>query len=206
MNIQHDTLLVDTSQIPKFERGFKSWSDNTAKTIRSRLGLLKSSPLSPYKLADYLNVKIIKPHDITGLPQETIEYLTSSKGNEWSAVTLRDKIDIIIINTFHSERRIANTVMHELSHIIRNHDSAQVFMNETGITIRSYNALQEAEADWLGGTLLLPRDVLVHCHFRNYTVEEACGIYGVSSSLFNYRMNISAVKKQFKRNYWHKKI
>jgi Zn-dependent peptidase ImmA (M78 family) len=75
-----------------------------------------------------------------------------------------------------------------------------MFINEIGLTIRRYDNLQEAEADWLGGTLLLPRDVLVQCYFRQYSIEDACRLFGVSSALFNYRMNISGVRKQFSRS------
>lgn len=199
MDNQNGNLLVDNSQIPLFERGFKSWSDNVSVAIRNRLNLKKHEALSPYELAMYIGVKIIIPKDIPGLSKETMEFLTSSKGDEWSAVTIQnDTVKIIVTNPLHSERRRANTLMHELSHIIRRHTSSQVYINEMGITFRNFDKLQEAEADWLAGSLLLPRSVLIYCHFKKYSIEEACQIYGVSKSLFIYRMNKSAVKKQFK--------
>lgn len=198
MKDNNELLLVDKSQITRFRRGFKSFAENTAITTRTRLGLSKYSPLSPYKLTEYLKIRVLTPKNIAGLAQETINYLTSSKGDEWSAMTLRAKaVDLIIINPFHSERRQSNTLMHELSHILLNHKPTHVFINDTGIAIRSYDELQEAEADWLAGTLLLPRDVLVQCHFKHYSEDQACNLYGVSTALFTYRMTISGVRKQF---------
>lgn len=198
MNEQYGNLLVDSSQLAQFERGFKSWCENTSLTIRKRLHLSKYSPLSPYVLAKYLNIRILTPRDIKGLSSETITYLTSSQGDEWSAITIGDKnTTVIIINPSHSERRQANTLMHELSHILRNHKSAQVMITDMGVTLRNYDKLQETEADWLAGSLLLPRDVLVQCHFRKYSTKVASKIFGTSEALFIYRMNISGVKRQF---------
>ncbi|SRR5258706_453679 len=197
-NDTNASLLVNASQLTRFERGFKSWAENTSVAIRSRLKLARYSSLSPIALADYLNVRIISPSDVVGLSSETVKYLTSSEGDEWSAVTIHaNSKDVIVINPSHSDRRNANTIMHELSHIIRGHKSAQIHVSDTGITFRSYDVLQEAEADWLAGTLLLPREALINCHFRHYTTDEACEIYGVSKALFTYRMNKSAIKKIF---------
>lgn len=197
MNTLHNSLEVNNNKINKFERGFKSWSENTSSSIRTRLGLTKVSPLSPFDLAKYLKVYLIEPKDIMGLSTETINYLTLKNGDEWSAVTLQSDINVIVINPSHSERRKASTIMHELSHIIRQHTPSNVYINDTGVTFRSFNTFQEAEADWLAGTLLLPRDALIHCRYNKYSNEEACKIYGVSTSLFTYRMNISGVNRQF---------
>lgn len=199
MNNSPEPSFIKKTETPQFERGFKSWSENIAKNIRGHYGLMKYDPLSPYQLAKYLNVRIIQPHEIVGLSQETIDYLTSQQGDEWSAVTVFSTINVIIINPHHSKRRIASTIMHELSHILRKHEPSKVYMNDLGITFRNHNPLHESEADWLAGTLLLPRDVLVHCYFKKLLIEEACEKYGVSESLFTYRMNMSGVQKQFKR-------
>jgi len=66
--------------------------------------------------------------------------------------------------------------------------------------LRNFDEKQEAEADWLAGTLLLPREVLVSCHFRRYSTQQACQIFGVSESLFTYRMNMSGVKNIKRHN------
>ena len=197
-NLPDSLIVTDHSQLSKFERGFKSWSENTALTIRGRLNLSKYDPISPYELAKYMKVRIIKPEEINGLQSETIKYLTSTHGDEWSAVTIRTSgIDIIVINSSHSDRRNASNIMHELSHILRGHDSTQVLIYEMNLTFRTYNALQEAEADWLASTLLLPRPVLLRCRYKNYSADIASEMYGVSTALFKYRINISGVNRQF---------
>src|ERR1700722_9824709 len=158
MSDKNDILLA-TAQQNGLERGFKTWAENASQNIRKRLGLNKYAPLSPYVLADYLNVKIITPLEIPELSSEAAEYLTSEKGSDWSAVTLRFKgKDVIIYNPSHSAARTASTLMHELSHILRSHKSERMIMTEAGITIRDYNSVQEQEADCLAATLLLPRD------------------------------------------------
>jgi len=199
MNSEETQKVKNSSaQTVNFERGFKAWSENIAQSLRKKLNISKFSPLSPYELASYLNVRIISPKDIDNLSKETCKYLTSSEGNEWSAITLNvSNISVIIINTFHSQARQASDIMHELAHILRGHKTPQVFIDGSGLTIRSFDQLQEAEADWLAGTLLLPREVLIHCHFNKLSEQEACRLFNVSSELYKYRMNISGVKRQF---------
>lgn len=197
MTSDTNVLAVSIEQEKTFERGFKSsWCENTAESIRSRMGFAKNDPLSPYDLASYLEVKIIKLGDIPGLSQETIEHLSSAKGNEWSAVTVHcNGLVVVVVNPSHSDARQASDLMHELAHIIRGHKPSQVHI-QGSFAIRDFNQLQEAEADWLAGCLLLPRSALFNSGYKGEELDEAIKRFGVSKSLFIYRMNKTGVKRQ----------
>jgi hypothetical protein len=94
-----NTLAVSKEQEKVFERGFKTWCENTAETLRARLGLGKNDPLSPYDLATHLGVKIIDLDKVPNLDPNTIKYLSSKQGDEWSAVTVEaNEIRITIVN------------------------------------------------------------------------------------------------------------
>lgn len=194
-------IVSEENQQALFDRGFKTWCQNTSASIRKRLGQNSASPLSPYVLSETLGVIIWRLDEVPELKEETFQYLTSDEGNEWSAVTVvvNDK-EFIVVNPTHSAARQASDLMHELAHIIKDHNAGQVFMSDAGYALRNFDEKQEAEADWLAGSLLLPREALVSCHFRRYSLQQACQIFGVSESLFTYRMNMSGVRN-FRRKY-----
>lgn len=195
-----NVLAVSSEQEKTFERGFKSsWCENTAESIRSRMGLTKTDPLSPYDLASYLEVKIINLADVPDLSQETIEHLSSVAGNEWSAVTVHcNGLVVVVVNPSHSGPRQASDLMHELAHIIRGHKPSQVHI-QGDFAIRDFDQLQEAEADWLAGCLLLPRSALFNSAYKRESTDDAIQRFGVSKSLFTYRMNKTGVKRQLSR-------
>ncbi len=192
-------LLTKKKQDTLFERGFKSWCENTSVAIRKRLGVYPYSPLSPYELAAKLAVKVWGLENVTELSQETREYLSSAQGDEWSAVTvLVNGEEIIIVNPTHSIARQSTDLMHELAHIIKEHDSAKVFVSESGYALRTFDEKQEAEADWFAGTLLLPRTVLEHCAYSHTPIFTVLQDYTVSKTLYNYRVRMTGVNRQYR--------
>ncbi|RJQ37894.1 ImmA/IrrE family metallo-endopeptidase [Candidatus Microgenomates bacterium] len=202
MGRSNTLLSTKKNQDALFERGFKSWCENTAVAIRKRLGINSSSPLSPYDLAIKLGVTVWKLEDVTGLGQETREYLTSTQGDEWSAITvLVNGEEIILINPTHSPARQSTDLMHELAHIIRKHDAAQVFLSESGYALRTFNEKQEAEADWFAGTLLLPRSVLEYCTYNHLPLYTILQDYTVSKMLYSCRIRMTGINKQYRKNF-----
>lgn len=191
--------IPSEKQSARFERGFKTWAENTSLAVRSRLKLGATDPLSYLDLAKHLGVIVWELSDIETLPEESLEYLSSSDGNEWSAVTVSGTSTVVVINPTHSAARKASSGMHELAHVIRGHEPSQVTYSPGGITFRDYNSLQEAEADWLAGCLLLPRTVLQHCYSNNFSSQDVRRIYSASSDLYNYRLQITGVTRQFSR-------
>lgn len=197
MASESNPLAVSKVQEGVFERGFKSWCENTAESIRQRMNLGKNEPISPYELAKLLNVKIIALEEIPGIKKETVEYLSSPSGDEWSAVTVQTgSSQTTIVNPRHSEARQASNITHELAHIIRAHKAPQIHISGD-FAIREFDVRQEAEADWFAGCLLLPRTALISSIYRGESIDQAAQRFGVSKSLFNYRLNKTGVKRQF---------
>lgn len=195
-------LLIRKKQDSLFERGFKSWCENTSVAIRKRIGINSFSPLSPYELATRLGVTVWKLEDVIGLSQATREYLSSTQGDEWSAVTiLVNGEEIILVNPTHSIARQSTDLMHELAHIIKKHNAAQVFVSESGYSLRTFDEKQEAEADWFAGSLLLPRAVLEHCTYNHIPLYTILQDYVVSRTLYNYRVRMMGINKQYRRTF-----
>lgn len=184
-----------------FERGFKSWCENSSESLRKKLGLNSTDPLSPYFLAQKMGLNVIEMENVLGLSAETKKYLSSTDGDEWSAVTVTvNNNSTIVVNPSHSIARKNSSLMHELAHVLRGHKPGQLIMSD-GFVYRQFDPLQEAEADWFAGSLLLPRIALSRCTFRGMSEEEITEKYEVSTDLVRYRTNVLGIKKQFKRRY-----
>ena len=195
MRGSNDTLAVSKTDISGFERGFKAWCENIAKSTRLRLGLTPYAPLDPVELANDMGVIILDFEHVQGLDPESVAYLTSQEGDEWSAVTVHAAgKQIIVVNPRHSTARQSSNVMHELVHLIRGHKPTQV-QRYAGYALRDFDERQENEANWLAGCLLLPKEALLHVGYNGIDQERAVEIYNVSKSLYRYRYGVSGASK-----------
>jgi Zn-dependent peptidase ImmA (M78 family) len=185
-----------------FERGFKTWCEKYAAEKRRELGLQPADPMDPFKLAEHLRIKVLKPEQIPGLSAESLKILLRNDGKTpscWSAVTLvvGNKV-AAILNSSHSPARQASDLAHELAHRIRGHGTQSIDVSEEGVMlIANYDKLQEDEADWLSGCLLLPREALLRIKYRNIELAEAATLFGVSLRMLKYRLAMTGVEKQF---------
>lgn len=182
-------------------RGFKAWCENTSLQYRKDLELAPIDPLKPLDLAAHLGVLVWKPEEIPGLDEDALDQLLQTDPENWSALTLRmEGADVIIVNSAHAPTRRANSIVHELSHLILNHKAARVGYSDAGhLLLHSFDKDQEDEADWLSGALLLPRDALLHIAALKMDSTRAAKMYGVSRALFDWRRRMTGVDRQVSR-------
>ena len=180
------------------ERGFKSRCEEISRQLRIEIGLAPVDPLRVTQLADYLDVSVWSVSDI-GLSEEDLRQLVEVDADSWSAITVSAfGRDMVIYNPGHLRGRYASDVMHELAHLVLGHDPTTMFFVGDGeLALRGFNPSTEEEANWLAGTLLLPRDALVYVKRRKLTNEQVCAKYGVSSQMLDYRMRMTGVNRQF---------
>lgn len=178
------------------KRGFKSQCEKRAIELRKLLGLKSTSPLSATVLAKHVNVTIWSTHDIDGLDARDLKQLTET--DSWSAFTLRiDNRHLIVYNSSQSSARVNSVCMHELSHIILGHDLHDANISTDGHLVPSnYNKEQEDEADWLGGTLLLPRPTLLKIRSTGLTDDQTETEYLVSEDMIKWRFRMTGVDYQ----------
>jgi Zn-dependent peptidase ImmA (M78 family) len=182
-----------------FERGFKSWCEKLAVEVRKELRLKPHERLDPYALARHLQIRVWNVEDVPGLTSESKDLLLGPGSSDWSAVTLVDgHKKLIILNSSHSSGRLSNDLAHELAHIILDHVPEEVAMNNADISLRPrVDMLQEQQADWLAGSLLLPRPALIHIKKTFTDLQVAAVEYCVSRRLLDYRMSVTGVRSQF---------
>lgn len=184
-----------------YKRGFKTWCEEIALKLRRQDELQPTDPLDPKNLAAELDVCLRTPSELSTLPPDVARRLLTQHSASWSAVTiLGAKRPLLVYNPAHSPARTSNDLMHELAHILLNHRPTLVFIApHSRLALRTYDKDQEDEANWLAGCLLLPRPVLLHVRRSNLGHPEACELYGVSSALLTYRLNVTGVNLQFTR-------
>lgn len=180
------------TQKSKFKRGFKTFAEKKSVELRTELGIKPSYPLSALKLADHLNVQILFPHQIPEMDPATLNCLSKGNNSSWSGVALRisEKL-LIIVNDSHSKPRQESSIMHELAHVICNHEMGQFSHLSHGISLRDYDEEMEKEAEWLGGCLQLPR-VALHYHHKVYgnSVKEIAEKFNASQDMVKFRLSV----------------
>jgi hypothetical protein len=82
-----------------FRRGFKTWAEEIALRVRSKLKLLSADPLDPFQLAGLLSVVVLGPDELCGLPDACRQRLSNDHSENWSAITVANgKHHLIVIN------------------------------------------------------------------------------------------------------------
>lgn len=188
--------------MPTFDRGFKSWAERTAANIRHELALSPFERLDPFALATLLDVEICTPRDIPGLPKEVLDQLIVEDPWGWSAVSFQkpEGKTIIIYNPRKSAGRRASDICHEVAHIIQEHKPGMIMLSHDGMmAMRTFNQKQEDEANWLGWSLLLPREALMKAVREGLTTEQIANQYGVTDKLVAFRIGVTGVRLQMRR-------
>ncbi len=184
-----------------FRRGFKSQCERRSVEYRKQLGVHASGPLSADRLADHLGITVWSVKDVEDLDAENLSVLTNEADDSWAALTMRmGASNLVVYKPVSSLGRRNNVIMHELSHIILGHELAQAFLMEDGSLVPgNFDQDQEDEADWLAGTLLLPRPALLSIRTQRIPDEVACDQYLVSREMLTWRARMTGVDYQLSR-------
>jgi len=182
-------------------RGFKSWCERAAAEYREALGVPMGSALDPRRLAEYLNVRVLTPEDVPNVATASLRQLRGAGQDSWSAVTISQSgLSLVILNSGHPLTRQANSLAHELAHIILNHTSDDTNMSREGLLFRNrFDEDQEDEANWLAGCLLLPREGLLHAYWRQRSPAALAQHFGVSQKLVTWRLRMTGIARQAAR-------
>jgi hypothetical protein len=193
--------LKANNQLPKFKHGFKTFAEKKSIDYRKLLGLEPYDFLCAFKLCKYLNIPLLTPYDVPNLEKEYLNNLLGVGSDNWSAVSIQIESGkyIIIHNNTHSPTRQQSNIMHELAHILCEHTSLDTQLYNLPASLRTYNESQEAEAIWLGGSLQLPRELLIHFLKTKTNIKTIAHLNTASEEMVQYRINVTGVSLQIKR-------
>jgi hypothetical protein len=179
----------------KLRRGFKAEAERLASSTRQQLRLSTRDRLDGLELARYLRVPVLSLLDLRSdvTDPRSVDLLLAPRAN-FSAVTVcADSRSLIVFNPAHPPGRRSNSLVHELAHILLDHDPCPA-LDESGC--RHWDERAESEADWLAGVLLVPRDGALWWIRSGGDPADGATHFGVSEVLFRWRVNQTGVMRQ----------
>lgn len=175
-----------------FERGFKAKANRIAVEIRKKMGLEAVDPIDPYKVCSHFDIEVIK---LSNLGFDASAFL-GVDSSVFSAVTVPNGArTAIVYNDSHHPYRQNSNICHELAHCFLGHRFTPP-LTEEGERIRDGGI--EAEANYLGGALLLTNEGALHV-LKKRLLSEAQRIYGISDAMLEWRLRVSGAYKIYKR-------
>ena len=182
-------------------RGFKTWCESTAERYRTALGLKPENPLNPENLAAHLSVVVWRPEEVPGLSESNLQQFTNHDSDSWSVVTIRvGNTNLTIVNSAHAPTRQRSSLSHEIAHLILDHEPGRIDLSPAGhLLLSSFEREQEEEADWLSGTLLVPRAGLMIAYQSTQVPGFLANWFGVSVDMLNWRLRMTGVATQVRR-------
>jgi hypothetical protein len=178
--------------------GFKAEAERMAVTIRGRVDLDDRQRLDLPQVREHLDVSMVELSALTGC-EDAVAHLHDEGVADFSAalVLLPGGGRLIIVNDRHSDARLANSVAHELSHLLLDHTPTPGF---DPLGNRDWREDDEAEADWLAGCLLAPRSGLMSVVTDlQFDLGRAAGHYGISDELMRQRWHQTGCARQAER-------
>lgn len=179
----------------RLRHGFKAAAERIAVSTRAEIGLTVHDRLDCSLLATHLGIPIISLRDLQhdGASLLSIDVLLEEEAR-FSALTVSvGTRRLIIFNPAEPRGRSANSLAHELSHVLLEHPAAPA-LGSGGC--RKWDGQLEGEADWLASTLLVPREGAIARMKAGATLEGGAQHFGVSLGLFRWRVNMTGTTKQ----------
>lgn len=179
----------------QLRRGFKADAERLAFSIRAELGLRAVEPIECESLCEHFEIPIVTVSNLVafGASQGSIRCILSSRSNFSAMTVAHGSKRLIVYNPRHPVGRRANSLAHELSHILLEHPLSPA-LGEGGC--RNWNSELEAEADWQAAALLVPRVAALAWMRSGGSLSDGALKFGVSNALFQWRVNNTGVARQ----------
>jgi hypothetical protein len=182
----------------ELRQGFKSDAERIAQVVRSDLGLGPLDRLDCFALAEAWGIPVVSLGELRedGASDASIRRLMSPDAGFSATTIVVGPRRLIVYNPRDEPGRKANSLAHELAHVILEHEPAPAI----GLGgCRHWDGRQEAEADWLGSALLVPRASALAWMLESDDVDAGAKNFGVSLELFRWRVNHTGVVRQVQR-------
>jgi Zn-dependent peptidase ImmA (M78 family) len=130
---------------------------------------------------------------------EELEELERLQAFAFSAATFEiENRKIVVVSPLRNSGRQNSDIAHELAHLMLKHDLSEI-REIDGMPFRTCKPDEEEEATAFGGTLLLPRPLLLSAARRRATVDQIATQYDVTVEMARFRFNTTGVAKQAAR-------
>jgi hypothetical protein len=164
---------------------------------RAELGLGAYDPFDPYALCEHHGIPVYGFADLAqfDLGAEAIEHFASTRSSAWSAALIPiGSARVIIENENHAPVRRRSNIAHELGHHLLEHSFDEVLLGDDHR--RQFNAIQEKQAGFLAGELLVPFAAVEQMAFDGWNNERVALKYQVSQQFAQNQMKGQRVRAQ----------
>src|SRR5579863_8848595 len=160
-----------------FRRGFKSEAERISLSVREELGLDRMDSLNCLELCKQFGIPVLTITELRnlGARSTSIIHLQSDQAGFSALTVCAGTKRLIVYNPSHPPGRRANSLAHELSHIILEHPLAPA-LGAGGC--RRWDRDLEDEANWQGATLLVPRDAAFAWLWNGGSIEDGARHFG----------------------------
>ena len=182
----------------ELRRGFKAEAESIAQLVRAELGLGALDALDCFALAEAWGIPVVSLGELRedGAKDSSVRRLLSEDSGFSATTVVLGTKRLIVYNPRQPPGRGASNLAHELSHLILEHEAGPAI----GIGgCRHWDGVQEAEADWLGASMLVPRESALEWLRYSSDLEHGARNFGVSIELFRWRVNHTGVVRQLAR-------
>jgi Zn-dependent peptidase ImmA (M78 family) len=177
-------------------RGFLAEAEREAKRIRAELGLGPGEPVDVSQIAKHLGIRVIAADEL--IDAARLHDLERVQAFAFSACTFDiDGTKVIVVNPLRTPARRASDIAHELAHLLLAHQLDEI-RSVGGVPFRTCRPDQEEEATNLGGTLLLPRPLLLSAVRRGLDDQAIAAQYDVTTEMARFRVNRTGVRRQLR--------
>lgn len=167
-----------------FPRGFKARANRIAVDIRRRMGLQPIDPIDPAEICRAFDIDLMRLAELGDPPGSHCGIDESC----FSAVTVPcGRRTAIVHNCSHHPWRQRSNICHELAHCFLGHACTPPL---TADGERIHDNGIEAEANFLGGALLVRNEAAVHI-LLNGLMPRAKNLYSVSRPMLDFRLRMS---------------
>lgn len=178
----------------------KSEMEEMAEKVRSDLGLKIEEKLNALSLR-IAGVEVFVPHEVEELSQKSLEYLTGSGSNEWSAmsvpINIADDKWAILRNDTHTEERQRVTYLEECWHILLGHKLTKIARIGAAYG-RTYESTEEHDAYYIAAATLLPANGISSLVDQKLSSVKIGETYGTSPALVEYRIKRLGLWRRYK--------
>lgn len=165
-------------------RGFAAEANRIALRVRECLGISPIDRFDPIAACAHFDIELLK---MSELDCDSSAFQGFGQSH-FSAVTVPcGPRTAIVHNDSHHPNRQRSNICHELAHCFLGHKMAPP-LNDKGARIHDSGI--EAEANYLGGALLIPNEAAHHA-VANGIAHMAHVVFGVSEQMVQYRLRIS---------------
>lgn len=176
-------------------RGFKTQAERISAELRAELGLTLHDRLGCAGLAEHLCIPVdpITVLGNWGARDDDLRVVAGPSGCVSAMTVYRGARCRVLYNPHHSAARTASSIAHELSHVILEHEPRPPIGADGRLNI---DPVQEAEAEWQAGSLLVPREGALRLLSLGAALRDGAEHFGVSLELFSWRAHQTGVVRQ----------